>query len=96
MSFMRGSLPAPPSAGSQDTATWYPSTNVAFSDRAASSSGSGTATDYGASFQYTSPTGWLLEAGYRWINWNTSTLSGTACPCTLQSNGPVFTVGYHW
>lgn len=77
-------------------AAWYPSNNVAFSDIATSSSGSGTASDYGASLQYMWPSGWLVEAGYRWINWNTSSLTGTLCPCTLQSNGPVFAVGYHW
>ncbi|HEV2356083.1 MAG TPA: hypothetical protein VGZ23_00460 [bacterium] len=77
-------------------AAWYPSNSEAFSDRFVSSSGSGTALDYGASFQYTWTSGWLVEAGYRWAHSDTSRLVGTGCPCTLLSSGPVLTVGYHW
>lgn len=77
-------------------AAWYPSNSEAFSDELISSSGSGTAFEGGASVQYTWPAGWLVEAGYRWIHSDTSTLGGTACPCVLQSNGPVFAVGYRW
>jgi len=80
---------------------WYPSLNSTFSAHSAGSSLStsasgGTASDYSASFQYTWPRGWLVEAGYRWVNENIAQTAFVFGPATFTMNGPFFAVGYHW
>jgi len=81
-------------------AAWYPSNTTTDSYPAPGSpTSSGTATDYSASVQYTWPSGWLAELGYRWINWTTGSFhSGAAltCPCTFATNGPFLAVGHRW
>ncbi len=75
---------------------WYPSTSTSFSFVGFSSTSSASATDYSASVQYMWPQGWLVEAGYRWVNTDFGALAGTVCPCTIRTSGPFFDVGFHW
>lgn len=82
------------------SAAWYPSntTTDSYPSPGSPTSG-GSATDLSGSVQYTWPSGWLAELGYRWITWNTGSFhTGIAltCPCTFATNGPFFAVGHRW
>jgi len=58
---------------------------------------SGNAQDYSLAVQYAWPQGWLVEAGYRWLNANYGQLPDYPCnPCATTTSGPTFAVGYRW
>jgi len=58
---------------------------------------SGNAQDYSLAVQYAWPQGWLVEAGYRWLNPNYGQLPDYPCnPCATTTSGPTFAVGYRW
>jgi hypothetical protein len=87
-------IPATPISINASVA-WMPSTSNTFNNNGVSTTASGNAQDYSLTFQYTWPSGWLAELGYRWLDRSWGAIAPN-CPCTDSWNGPIITVGKHW
>jgi hypothetical protein len=75
---------------------WYPSTSNTLNTAGFTTTASGDAEDYSATFQYNWAHGWLAELGYRWYNRSWGASIAPNCPCNDTWGGPIFTIGKHW